>query len=271
MRTFIRRLAPITIALIILGSTVPAALAADTSAPSATAVSSAEREALTLTNKRRTAAGLRTLRLDTRIAELARDRAQYMARTGSFSHTQSGGTSVFDLIADQNIAWYGAGEIIAWNTAASLDYSASFAVQGWMNSPSHKAILMSKDYNYVGFGLAIADDGRRYWAGVYLKGPDRTGAYVRIKSTASRSVSSTQVKAYMAWGGSDVALQVLTSGFRYYETARRADGGAWSSYGTTTSTSMIRYLWKGHTYEFRVRARDRAGNWGPWQVTTFKT
>ena len=271
MRTSLRRLAPIALALVILGSMVPAAFAADPASTSEAAISAAERDALTLTNKRRTAAGLRALRLDPRIAALARDRAEYMARTGSFSHTQSGGTSVFDLINAEDIAWYGAGEIIAWNTAASLDYSASFAVQGWMNSPTHKSILMSKGYNYVGFGLAIANDGKRYWAGVYLKGPDRTAAYARIKSSASRSVSSTKTKVYFAWGGSDIKLQVLTSGLRYFETQRRVDGGAWGTYGTTTATSVIHYWWKGHTWEFRMRARDKAGNWGPWQYRTVKT
>ena len=36
-----------------------------------------------------------------------------------------------------------------------------------MASPSHKAIIMSTGYNYVGFGLAIsAATGKRYWAGV---------------------------------------------------------------------------------------------------------
>jgi hypothetical protein len=140
-----------------------------------------------------------------------------------------------------------------------------------MNSPSHKSILMSKGYNYVGFGLAIASDGKRYWAGVYLKGPDRTGAWVNFKSSASRSVSSTKTKVYFSWSGGDVPLQVLTSGFRVYEMARRVDGGPWGTYGTTTSTSTVRYWWKGHTWDFRIRARDRAGNWGAWKVITVKT
>ncbi len=274
MRSPARRLvpfAPIVIAFVLLAGLAPTAFAADTAAVSGSALAAAEADALTLTNRRRASAGLVALRHDGRLAALARERALYMARTGTFSHTQSGGTDVFDLIEARDIAWYGAGEIIAWNTAAALDYSAAFAVQGWMNSPSHKAIVMSKGYNYVGFGLAIASNGKRYWAGVYLKGPDRTGAFAKIKSTASRSVSSTKTKVYFSWGGGDVRLQVLTSGLRVFETARRVDGGPWGSYGTTTSTSLVRYWWKGHTWDFRIRARDKAGNWGPWTMTTIKT
>ena len=153
-----------------------------------------------------------------------------MARTGQFSHTQSGGTDVFDMIAGAGIKWYGAGEIIAWNTAAALDYSAAFAVKGWMGSPSHKAIVMSKGYNYVGFGLAISDTGKRYWAGVYLKGPDRTGAWSRIVGTAKRNLNSTDVRVWVKWSGGDIRLQVLTSGFRYYQVQRSINGSAWSSY-----------------------------------------
>jgi hypothetical protein len=65
-------------------------------------------------------------------------------------------------------------------------------------------------------------------------------------------------------------MQVLTSGFRYFEIGRRYDGGPWVSYGTTRATSVVREWTKGHTWEFRVRARDRAGNWGKWQSVTVK-
>ena len=268
MRSIVRRFAPIGLALALLGGLAPATFAADTAAISESSISAAEKEALALTNQRRAKAGLVPLVWDSRIAALARERAEYMARSGNFSHTQSGGTDVFDLIADSGIRWYGAGEIIAWNTAASLDYSAAFAVQGWMNSSSHRAILMSKDYNYVGFGLAVAEDGKRYWAGVYLKGPDRTGAWSKFRTAANRTVDSAKSKVYFSWAGADTRMQVLTSGLRLYETARRVDGGPWASYGTTTDTSVTRYWWKGHTWDFRVRARDRAGNWGAWKVVT---
>ena len=92
-------------------------------------------------------------------------------------HTQKDGTNVFNLINDAGIKWYGAGEIIARNSATDLQGSAAYAVQSWMGSSGHRAIIMSTDYNYVGFGLAVASNGRRYWAGVFLKGPDRTGAW----------------------------------------------------------------------------------------------
>jgi uncharacterized protein YkwD len=271
MRSPSRRFIPLAIAAVLLVGLVPAAIAADTTDTSSSAISAAEHSVLTLTNRRRAAAGLVALRWDERLAGLARERAAYMAETGEFSHTQANGTNVFDMIVASNITWYGAGEIIAWNTAAALDYSAAFAVQGWMGSPSHRDIVMSKGYNYVGFGLAIASSGVRYWAGVYLKGPDRTGSWARPRYASLTTLSSTTVRVYLRWTGGDTRLQVLTSGLRYYQIQRRRNGGSWIDYGITTATHTAR-KWRRHsTYDFRVRSRDRAGNWSGWVVKTIKT
>ena len=271
MRSPARRFIPLALAFLLVIGLAPAAFASDTVDESGAAISVAEQSVLTLTNRRRAAAGLRPLRWDTRMADLARQRAAYMANTGEFSHTQSNGTDVFDLIASGGIRWYGAGEIIAWNTAAALDYSAAFAVQGWMGSPSHRAIVMSNGYNYVGFGLAIASNGQRFWAGVYLKGPDRTGAKATPGSVSKSTISRTKVRVTLRWSGSDVRLQVLTSGLRYFQVQGRRKGGSWNDYGTTTATSTVRRWYRHGTYEFRVRARDRAGNWGAWVTKTVST
>ena len=270
MRSPARRLRPLALAILLLVGLVPASVAAD-GATSDAAVAEAEKSVLTLTNRRRTAAGLVPLRWDSRLAELAGDRAAYMANTGQFSHTQSNGTDVFDMIADAGIKWYGAGEIIAWNTAAALDYSAAFAVKGWMGSSSHKAIVMSKGYNYVGFGLSISSSGKRYWAGVYMKGPDRTGAWAKVLQTAKRNLSSQYVRVWVKWAGGDPRLQVLTSGFRYFQVQRRRNGGSWVSYPMTTSTTMAKEWSRNSTYDVRVRSRDKAGNWGAWATLRIQT
>ncbi|HET7168992.1 MAG TPA: CAP domain-containing protein [Candidatus Limnocylindrales bacterium] len=260
-----RRFGPFLLALTLIVGLAPPAVAADSADVSAAAIRSAEHRALALTNQRRAAHGLVALRWDERLAELARDRAVYMADTGRFSHTQAGGTSVFDMIEDANIRWYGAGEILAWNTAAALDYSADFAVKGWMGSPGHRAIVLSDGYNYVGFGLAIsATTGVRYWAGVYLKGPDRTAPTATVRSFGKTILSARYARVTLRWAGRDRRLQVLTSGLRYFQVKWRRDGGSWFQYGTTSATSIQRRWERGHHYELRVRSRDRAGNWGEW-------
>jgi uncharacterized protein YkwD len=265
MRSHLRRLGPLMLAVVLAVGLVPAAGASefDVSEP---AIHAAELEALRLTNLRRTARGLIKLRWDSRMAGLARERAEYMADTGNFSHVQSGGTDVFDMIQAAGYRWYAAGEIIAWNTAGPLDYSAAFAVQGWMGSSSHRAIVVSDDYNYVGFGLAIAKDGTRYWAGVYLRGPDRTGGYARTGSFTKENLSAKWARGKIRWAGGDLRLQVLTAGHRYFQIGRRLEGGTWENLGTTTRTYITKWWLRGEVYEFRVRERDRNGNWGSWAI-----
>jgi uncharacterized protein YkwD len=270
MRSPARALLLLSLATILVGAMAPVASAAVT-LPSESAVASAEKDALRLTNKKRTDRGLVALRWDTRLAELARVRAEYMAETGTFSHSQ-GGKSVFDMMSRAGITWYGAGEIIAWNTAGELPDSAAYAVQGWMDSAPHKAIMLSKDYNYVAFGLAVSPTtGRRYWAGVYMKGPDRTDAWAKLASVKATVISATSMKVVIDWTGGDGRLQVLTSGLRYYQMQKRRVGGEWYTYDTQTDSVLSRGWARGSTWEFRVRARDKAGNWGPWVMTTVKT
>ena len=176
------------------------------------------------------------------------------------------------MMTKAGITWYGAGEIIAWNTASDLAYSTGMAVQGWMDSAPHKAILLSKDYNYVGFGLAVSPTtGKRYWAGVYMKGPDRTAAWVKLAGVKTSVVSSTSMKVEITWSGGDSRLQVLTSGLKYYQMQKRRVGGEWYTYDPQTSTTLSRGWARGATWEFRIRARDKVGNWGPWITTTVKT
>jgi uncharacterized protein YkwD len=270
MRSRSRALLLLTLATVLVGALAPAASAA-VFMPGDDLVAQAERDALTLTNKKRTDRGLVALRWDTRLGALARQRAEYMATTGTFSHTQDG-KNVFDMMTKAGITWYGGGEIIAWNTAADLAHSAAFAVQGWMDSPGHKAIMLSTDYNYVAFGFAVSPtSGKRYWAGVYMKGPDRTAAWVKIAKVSKSVVSSTSMKVTVTWSGGDSRLQVLTSGLRYYQMQKRRVGGEWYTYDPQTSTTLSRGWARGSTWEFRIRARDKAGNWGPWVTTTVTT
>lgn len=272
MNPLLRRLAPLALAATLLAGLAPIASATDETDPTAGAISVAEQGALTLTNSKRAAEGLVALRWDPRMAELARQRAEYMAATELFSHEQADGTDVFDMIAASGMTWFGAGEIIAWNTASLLDYSAAFAVQGWMGSAGHRAIVMSTGYNYVGFGLAISPTtGKRYWAGVYVKAPDKTAGWSKVTSVRKVRVDASRVRVSLRWDGGDRKLQVLTSGLRYYQTQKRRDGGRWYTYDVTTRTSATRTWSRGHTYEFRVRSRDKAGNWGAWTKVTIKT
>lgn len=269
MSLVLRRLAPLAFAGAIAvgsvaGSPAPAA-AADLT------VTAAEQAMLNLLNGDRTNAGLVPIRVDSRLTAIARARSVDMASKGYFGHTQPDGRTVFDIIQAKGIKWYGAGEIIAWNSMPTLTDSAAAANNGWLASSGHRAIVMSSSYNYIGVGLAVdVPTGKKFWTAVFLKGPDRTGGWVTLNPVAEpaivRVASARYRMASVSWRGGDVRLVVLTAGLRNYQVQARTDGGAWLWFSTsTTSTSQGIRLWAGHTYEMRVRACDRAGNCGTWR------
>ena len=74
------------------------------------------------------------------------------------------------------------------------------------------------------------------------------------------AISSGKISLRVPWSGSDA-----TSGIARYELGQSTDGGAWTTVSTTlTSPTATRSLEALHTYRFRVRAVDKAGNTGAW-------
>lgn len=264
------------LASFLLGALVLAGLAPVASPASAAdlTVDSAEAYMVDLLNRDRARFGLRPMHVDSRLMVIAGRRSADMATRGYFSHVQPDGRNVFDLIRAARIRWYSAGEIIAWNNYPDLADSAIVANRGWLASRPHRRIIMSRDYNYVGVGLALASNGRRYWTAVFLRGPDRTGAWVRQAAPrvgAATSPGSTHQVTF-SWSGGDVRLATLTAGFHSFQVQRRIDGGAWVLVRSgTTARTYAMTLGHARTVELRVRGRDRAGNYGPWRTVTAQT
>jgi hypothetical protein len=111
---------------------------------------------------------------------------------------------------------------------------------------------------------------RRYWTGVYLKGPDRTAPWADFTGV-SKSSSGGYIAIKIRWDGADRRLQVLTSGLRYFQVERRVAGGTWKSWSYTTNRSKTVRYYPGPDREFRVRSRDKAGNWSDWDEVKVST
>ena len=80
----------------------------------------------------------------------------------------------------------------------------------------------------------------------------RTGLPLEGASTAQRLLMT------ITWSGTDAG-----SGIKSYDVGMSIDGGAYKSIATgTTATSLDLTMTPGHSYRFRVRARDKAGNLG---------
>jgi len=247
----------------------PAAAALLPFAP--TQLAQAETDLGSLVNAQRVAQGLVALYLDPAVVTIARSRAETMAAADFLSHKNPDDSDVFDAIAAAGIPWFGAGEVIGWNSYAGEAESTAQVISDWLASPSHRSILLSTDFNYIGFGAAVSPaSGNRYYAGVLLKRTDRTAAWAKAGTTSTRVIDATRAQVTVRWAGGDPRLQVLTAGLRDYEVQRRVVGGAWRSLGYRTGTSVTETLPRARTYEYRIRARDQASNLSPWSLVTVK-
>jgi uncharacterized protein YkwD len=265
-----RRLIPILLAGMLLvplaGPAMADTIVRGTSEPVTDAVlRQAELDLVSLTNRKRAARDLVALRIDPDLMSIARDRAEVMAANDVMSHTEPNGQKVFDRIRAAGLTWYAAGEIIAWNNYP-MEYSPAEAIRAWMASPGHKAIMISTGYNYVGFGAAESANGKMYYAGVFLKERDETGAWAKFRTPAKTVLDANRTRVTIRWSGGDTRLQVLTSGLRYYQVERRRDGVEYWTGRITTATRQSMTWTRGASYEVRIRALDRAGNWGGWRT-----
>ena len=110
-----------------------------------------------LTNKQRVANGCKAVHVDARLNTAARVQSTYMARTGAFSHTGSGGST---FVARQQAAHYPrpAGENIAFGFRTGVD-----VVKAWMASPEHRANILNCKATTVGVGAVYSASGNTYF------------------------------------------------------------------------------------------------------------
>lgn len=106
-----------------------------------------ELEMLALLNKEREKAGLDSVREDPSLREVARSHCKDMLNRGYFSHYTPEGKTPFDRMAENDIDFQYAGENIA------LAPNTKLAMQGFINSPGHKANMLSKNFGTVGIGV----------------------------------------------------------------------------------------------------------------------
>lgn len=275
MSTSIRRLTLLSLALAVgvgvAGLSAGPTRAAGLPAFDVPTLALARADLASLINHQRTALGLVALQVDPKATAMAVSRARTMAATDVLGHAGPDGHTVFDTIRASGMTWFGAGEVIAFNTYPDEPDSTNRAVADWLASAPHALILLSSDYNYVGFGAAVSATGNRYYAGVFLKLPDRTAGWATAGKVSVSVVSAAKARVTVRWAGGDTRLQVLTAGLRDFEIQRRVAGGTWQSAVITARTSLSVTLARGRHYEFRIRSRDKAGNRSAWRSITVRT
>jgi hypothetical protein len=94
-------------------------------------------------------------------------------------------------------------------------------------------------------------------------GVDRTSPWVAWASSGLRGTGYRKLLT-IRWYGADKSAPVV-SGLRDFQIQMRRNGGSWVWVNRSTTLGRRNvYVIRGSRYEFRVRARDRAGLNGPW-------
>ncbi|ADG82492.1 CAP domain-containing protein [Thermincola potens] len=148
--------------------TVPAPVPAPTPAPAPVPAPSGdfkftafEQRVLELVNIERKKAGLQPVVLDKKLTLAARAKAQDMVDKRYFGHTSPTYGTFGEQLKYFGISYRSAGENIA-----SGQKTPEAVMKSWMNSPGHRANILSPKFNKMGVGYAYTSAGNyhHYWA-----------------------------------------------------------------------------------------------------------
>jgi len=114
-----------------------------------------ERKIFELTNEARLRFGLKPLKWDDVLADVARGHSGDLATSNTFSHTGSDGSSPEQRVDKADVASKFMGE----NISAGRHIPEA-AMRDWMNSDGHRINILHTDVRYVGVGAVYVKDSR---------------------------------------------------------------------------------------------------------------
>ncbi|MFF8971712.1 CAP domain-containing protein [Streptomyces sp. NPDC014995] len=121
-----------------------------------------EAEVVDLTNRERARAGLRPLGLDPLLATAARAHSADMVARSFYSHVSPEGSRPWDRTAAAGSARRTIGENIACGQRSPAE-----VVEGWMNSPGHRANILKPAFTHIGVGFAGGGPAGTYWTQLF--------------------------------------------------------------------------------------------------------
>ncbi|MEY9988839.1 uncharacterized protein YkwD [Streptomyces sp. V4I8] len=119
-------------------------------------------EVVDLTNRERTRAGLRPLAVDPALTAAAQTYSSDMATRAFYSHTSPEGSQPWDRAAAAGSRMRAIGENIACGQRSPAE-----VVEGWMNSPGHRANILKRDFTHIGIGFAGGGPAGTYWTQLF--------------------------------------------------------------------------------------------------------
>lgn len=121
-----------------------------------------EQKVVELINVERQKVGLSTLKMDSAISNVARAKSKDMAVNNYFAHQSPTYGSAGDMLRQFGISWSAWGENIA-----SGQRTPEIVVNAWMNSPGHRANILSNNFSKIGVGYVTNSNGTPYWTQIF--------------------------------------------------------------------------------------------------------
>lgn len=115
-----------------------------------------------LTNRERARAGLPPLAADPLLTAAAQAHSADMVARAFYSHTAPGGSQPWDRAAAAGSTRRSIGENIACGQRSPAE-----VVEGWMNSPGHRANILKPGFTHLGVGFAGGGRAGTYWTQLF--------------------------------------------------------------------------------------------------------
>ncbi|MFE7172784.1 CAP domain-containing protein [Streptomyces sp. NPDC057616] len=119
-------------------------------------------EVVDLTNRERARTGLPGLTTDALLTTAAQAHSADMVARAFYSHTSPDGSRPWDRAAAAGARRRSVGENIACGQRSPAE-----VVEGWMNSPGHRANILKSDFTHIGIGLAGGGAAGTYWTQLF--------------------------------------------------------------------------------------------------------
>jgi uncharacterized protein YkwD len=134
--------------------------------PSTPQLAQIERDIAEQVNRIREEKQLGRLTTDPALSELARAHSCRMAREGSFGHVGPAEMSVPARLRATGKTY----EIVGENVAKTIDVErpVEAAMQGWMNSPGHRANILRAGFTHTGVGACV-QEGAYFFTQIFLR------------------------------------------------------------------------------------------------------